>query len=610
VLRRAALRFAKSRFRWWAKRLTSDEFGAPRPSDQERLDSWKEIAAYLKRGVTTVQRWERTEGLPVRRLPHSKAGSVYAFRRELDEWWALRSAKLEALDPAVDTAAEAAAAATPAPPPARRSAAPGLIAAAVLAVAAAGYLLSSRNSEPKRGRAMLAVLPFQDLGAGAEDEYLAEGVTEEIITALARLNPERLAVIARSSVDPYRRQPKPIADVARELRVDYVLQGSVRQAGGRLRITAQLIEAVNQTHLWAEVYERDLGDVLRTEAEIAAAVGQRLSLQLLPRGATTPKPPGREAHVAYLKALHFWNKRDEASLKRGIELFRDALDLEPGYAQAHAGLASSYALLATSADAFAAPDARRLAEAEAKRALALDPNLAEGHAALSLVLCRFDWAWDECEAALTKALALDPNYATGHLWLGEHLTQRGRFEEADKALARARDLDPISAINHTHLGINDMYARRYDDALRHYASALEIDPRFLLAHRVKGLTLVRVGRVEEGLASLRHARSLNPTSAHAAADLGYALSRAGKPDEARAVLKELEQLARQRSVSAYDFAVVHAGLGDAKRALDALERAFGERATGVRWLKVEPIFDELRGDLRFKALLMKVELPG
>jgi TolB-like protein/Flp pilus assembly protein TadD len=588
--------------------LTSEEFSAPHGSEQDRLDSWKEIAAYLKRGVTTVQRWERTEGLPVRRLPHSKAGSVYAFRRELDEWWALRSAKLEALDPAEEEA----------PPPApnepahkpRTALIAGLVVIGVLAAATGGFVLSPRDQPKPASRVMLAVLPFQNLGAGEEDDYLADGVTEEVITALARVNPERLAVIARTSVEPYKKQPKGIKDVARELGVDFVLEGSVRQAGGRLRLTAQLIEAVNQTHVWAEAYERDLGDVLHTEAEIAESVGQKLSVRLLPRPAGEPKPPGRAAHVAYLKALHFWNKRDEASLKRAIELFRDALDLEPGYARAHAGLASSYALLATSADALAAPDARRLAEAEAKRALDLDPQLAEGHAALSVVLCRFDWAWDECEKELREALTLDPNYATGQLWLGEHLTQRGRFEEADKALARARDLDPISAINHTHLGINDMYARRYDDALRHFGSALEIDPRFLLAHRVKGLTLVRAGRVEEGLASLRHARSLNPTSAHAAADLGYALARAGKLDEARAILKEIEGLARKRPVSAYDFAVVHAGLGEAKPALEALERAFAERATGVRWLKVDPIFDDLRGDLRFKALLTKVGLPG
>lgn len=387
--------------------MTSEGFGAPHPSERERLDSWKEIAAYLKRGVTTVQRWERTEGLPVHRLPHSKAGSVYAFRRELDEWWALRSAKLEALDPALEEA--------PQTRPARRPRAAliaGLVVVGVLAAATGGYVLAPRDQPKPTARVMLAVLPFQNLGGSGDDDYLAEGVTEEIITALARLNPQRLAVIARTSVEPYKKQPRAIRDVARELRVDYVLEGSVRQAGGRLRLTAQLIETVNQTHLWAEAYERDLGDVLSTEAEIAESVGQKLSVRLLPRPSAEPKPPGREAHVTYLKALHFWNKRDEASLKRAIELFRDALELEPGYARAHAGLASSYALLATSADALAAPDARRLAEAEAKRALDLDPQLAEGHAALSVVLCRFDWAWDECEKELREALALDPNYAT------------------------------------------------------------------------------------------------------------------------------------------------------------------------------------------------------
>jgi TolB-like protein/Flp pilus assembly protein TadD len=586
--------------------LSGEGFGAPSNSEQDRLDSWKEIAAYLKRGITTVQRWERTEGLPVHRLAHAKAGSVYAFRRELDEWWAVRSAKLDALEPAADDAPVD----VELPPrsPSRRTAAAVLAGVALLGVVAA-YVSSTRVPSPAGRRIMLAVLPFENLGPKSDDEYLADGVTEEIITALAQLNPERLAVIARTSVEPYKKQKKPISEIARELRVDYVLEGSVRQTGGRMRLTAQLIETANQTHIWAEAYALDLANVLRSETEIAEAVGRQLSVRPLPRPQVRSKPPGAEAHVAYLKGLYFWNKRDEASLRKAIALFRQALDKDPGYARAHAGIASSYALLATSADALAAPEARRLAEAEARRALELDPQLAEGHAALSVVLCRFDWAWSECERELREALSLDPNYATGHLWLGEHLTQRGRFAEAGQALAKAHDLDPISAIIHTHLGINAMYARRYDEALDYYAQALEIDPRFLLAHRVKGLTLARAGKLEEGLVSLRHARSLNPRSAHAAADLGCALARAGRIDEARAILRELQELARERPVSSYDLAVIRAGLGEKQAALDALEKAHFERGTGVRWLKVDPIFDGLRAEPRFKALLAKVGLP-
>lgn len=485
-----------------------------------------------------------------------------------------------------------------------------LLAAAAVAVSAgATYVLSSRSAPTARERVMLAVLPFENLGGSEDDEYLADGLTEEILTLLGRLSPERLGVIARTSVVRYKKQPRTVREIARELQVDYVLEGSLRQVGGRLRVTAQLIEVEAQTHTWAQAYERDLSEAFRVEVEIAQAIAQQLSIQLLPGALVPLEPASREAHVAYLKGLYFWNKRDAAGLQRATELFREAIDLDPTYARAHAGLAATYASLATSADALAASEARALAEAGARRALELDPRLPEGHAALAAVRCRFDRNWAECERELNRALELDPNYATGHHWLGELLVERGRFGPGQAELRKAHELDPLSPAIHTNLGVAYMYDGAWDDALACFRQALEIDPRFLLAHRVRGLTLLRSGSVEEGLASLRKARELDPRSAHAAADLGYALARAGRPDEARAVLRELEALARERRVSAYDFAVVHAGLGETEAALTWLEKAYAERATGVRWLKVDPIFDPLRGEPRFQALLRSVGLP-
>jgi TolB-like protein/Flp pilus assembly protein TadD len=587
--------------------LSSDRFGTRERPGQSRLDSWKEIAAYLKRGVRTVQRWERTEGLPVHRLPHSKSGSIHAYPDELDEWWRERSGRLGAEEPVPEDEA----AVEPEPTPAGRRPGPKalLSLAGATLLAAAVYAVSTLGRDPEAERLMLAVLPFQNLSGSDDDDYLAEGLTEEMITVLARLSPDRLGVIARTSVAPYRTQPKALTVIARELGVSHVLEGSVRRAGERVRVTAQLIEVANQSHLWAEAYDQDLSDVLDTESRIAAAVAQRLSVRLLPPVARTPAPPSREAHVAYLKGLFFWNKRSAEGLRRAIELFREAIDLDPGYATAHAAMASSYALLATAADVLDAREARTMAEASARRALELDPRLPEGHAALSVVLCRFDWNWTECERELTQALALDPNHATGHFWLGEHLLQRGRLREGEEELKKARALDPLSPAIHTHLGIAYMYGGRYGEALECVAQALEIEPRFLLAHRVKGLALLRSGRAEEGVAALRQARSLDPRSAHAAADLGYALGRSGRTTEARAVLAELEQLANERPVSSYDFAVVLAGLGDDQAALERLENAHSDRATGVRWLKVEPIFDSLRGDPRFRALIERVGLP-
>lgn len=580
-------------------------------SGPDRLDSWKEIAAYLKRGVTTVQRWERTEGLPVHRLPHARAGSVYAFRSELDSWWAERSANIEP---------DEAEAVAPGPvedgPPALapdRSWPVSWKTLAMASIAGLAVLLASivstREEAAVPGRVMLAVLPFQSLEAGEEHEYLASGVTEEMITALARVNPERLGVIARTSVEPYRARQKTLREIASDLGVTHLIEGSVRRSAGRLRLTAQLIEARGQTVLWAGAYDEDPGGARRAEIEAAQEVSRRLSIRPLPRAGPSQPPPRPEARSLYLKGLYFLNKRSEPSLRRAIELFGDAVAAEPGYARAHAGLASAHALLSTSADALDAALARRQAEEEARRALAIDPQLSEGHAALSVVYCRFDWNWSACEQALERALALDPNSATSHLWLGEHLTQRGRFAQAAHALERAHTLDPISPNIHAHLGINAMYARRYDEALSYFDQALEIDPGFLLAQRTRGLTLLRAGRPAEALEVLRQARAASPGSAHAAADLAYALARAGGLAEARALLSELAELARRRRVSAYDFAVVHAGLGETQAALAALERGLDEKATGVRWLKVEPIFDELRAEPRFATLVRKVGLP-
>lgn len=586
--------------------MSSSDPGVGGHPTSDRLDSWKEIASYLKRGVTTVQRWERTEGLPVHRLQHGKAGSVHAYRAELDEWWKQRSARLEAEEATPEDGEEP----PGAPAPSRRRGSRAAIVASVLALLAAIVVYRARPpaTAPSQ-RVKLAVLPFANLNGNPDDEYLADGVTEEVTTFLARLQSDRLGVIARASVSRYKGEPKAVREVARDLGVDYVLQGSVRPAAAGVRVTAQLIDVRTETHVWAEAFERGEADTPRVEAAIGEAVARKLALGRRSGSGVPSSSPSREAHVAYLKGLYFWNKRNEPALRRAIELFREALDLDPGYAQAQAGLATSYARLATSADALSASEARALAEAGARRALALDPELPEGHAALAVVRCQFDWDWKACHEELARTLALDPNYATGHHWMGEHLVQLGQFDDGRRHLEEARALDPISPAIHTSLGIALMYARRSDAALESFAQALEIDPRFLLAHRVKGLTLVRAGQTDAGLRSLQEARQLDPRSAHAAADLGYALAHAGRTAEAHALLAELHALGQQRRVSAYDFAVVHAGLGENEPSLDWLEKAYAERANGLRWLKVDPIFDGLRAEPRFRDLQRRVGLP-
>jgi len=479
-----------------------------------------------------------------------------------------------------------------------------------LLVAASIYLSRSGGRARTVPRAMLAVLPFENMSPDDADDYIADGFTEELTTVLAGLDPDHLGVIARTSVMPYKGKPKPVRDVARELKVGYVLEGSVRRDGTRLRIAAQLIDTRNETHLLADVYEQELNDIFRVEEGIAEKIGERLSLRLLSRtSATASATPSPEAHVAYLKGLHFWNKRDEEGVRSAIELFREAVDLDPAYARAHAGLAAAYVSLATSADAIGAREARSLAQDSAQRALGLNPRLAEGFAALAAVSCRFDWNWADCDRQLSRALELDPNYATGWHWRGEFMVERGRFAEGQADLQKARTLDPLSPAIHANLGIAYMYGGQYEEALACFADALELDPKFLLAHRAQGLTLLRRGRAEDGIASLREARALDPRSAHAAADLGYALARAGRLEEARALRRELDGLNRSRPVSPYDYAVLEAGLRNHAAVLGWLRKAYDERATGVRWLKVEPIFDVVRNDAEFEELLRKIALP-
>ena len=493
------------------------------------------------------------------------------------------------------------------PPRGRSTSGRPWIVAGVVALAAAS--LVARRPEPAPpARKMLAVLPLEHVG-DPPDESRADGLTDVMTTVLGQLDPARLGVIARTSAARYTGRAEPVDAIGRELGVGYVLEGSVRRAGERVRISVQLVETAGQTQLWAESYDRDLADVFAVERAIAETVARQLSLRLLSGGRGVRPPPHPDAHVAYLRGLHFWNKRSEAGIRRAVELFREAIDKDPAYARAHASLAAAYASLATSADAVAAPEARGRAQAVLARALEIEPELAEAHAVRAAIACRFDWNWRECEAGLRRTLALDPGYATAHHLLGEHLLQRGRFEEAVAELDEARKLDPLSPSTLTHLGLAHMYARRFDAALPFFAQASEIDPGYVLSHRARGLTLVRKGDVAGGVAALRHARSLEPRSTRAAADLGHALGLAGRPHDARAVLAELEAMRAERAVSAYDFAVVHAGLGDGGATLAALEKAFQERAGGLRWLKIEPIFDVVRRDPRFGDLLRRVGIP-
>jgi TolB-like protein/Flp pilus assembly protein TadD len=566
-----------------------------------RLDSWKEIASHLGRSVRTVQRWERQEGLPVHRLQHEKLGSVYAYAAELDDWWEKRRVGLEAAGEAASegegawSREESRAAA---PPPVRRGVVAGLV-AAVLALAAGAWLARPASS-PSNPR--IAVLPFANLTGNPDREFITDGLTEELIADLGRVR--ELGVIARTSVMKFKGTSKTVAEIARELRVDYVLEGSVREAGERLRVTAQLIRTRDESHLWAETYDRQIRDLLTVQEEVALRVAGRVRPLMPP-----PRRPGvdPEAYLAYLRGRHFWNERTEEGFRKGIEEFERAIAADPGFAPAWSGLADAHALMSNYG--MAAPrDAMPRAREAARRAVALDDELAEGHASLGLVLGSFDWDFPGAEREFRRALDRNPNYATAWLWYGLFLGRLGRHRDAQTAYERGLEADPLSPALRSALDNLDFYERRFTASLKRAEAGLARTPDSALRVFDVARSQAALERFAEAEKSMTRACALRPGDAMFEAFLAYAQARAGASGTAEASLRRLEAEAARRHVPPYYLALIATGLGDRDRALAFLEKAYEERHVGALSVKEDPEFDLLRADPRFLELLRRVGL--
>jgi TolB-like protein/tetratricopeptide (TPR) repeat protein len=570
------------------------------PSAEERLDSWKEIAVYLKRGPRTVQRWEREQGLPVHRLAHGKQGQVFAYKPELDAWWNSRGAALEK---------EA--------PEHRRSPAwlIGLAAALVLLLVAIAFLAGRqlwRPSTPPDSKVVLAVLPFENLSGDREQEYFSDGLTEEMITELGRLRSQRLSVIARSAVMRYKKKSKSVAEIARDLTADYLLEGSVRREGQRVRITAQLIRASDQTHLWAESYDRDLVGILALQGDVARAVAGQIRLALSAEEESRlarARPVVPEAHEAYLRGRFFWNKRTPEDLRKGLGYFQQALAKDPWFAPAYAGVADANILLEDYADV-SPKEALPKAKAAAQRALEIDAGLAEAHASLAMVKFSYEWDWAGAERGFQRAIELSPSYATAHHWYALLLASLGRLEEALPEIRRAQRLEPFSAsLKCAEAWRIHAAARRYDLALEELRTAGELDSNSYFPHNRRGLVYVLTGKHDEGIQELQRAVPPQGFSPHFLADLGTGYALAGRTAEAGNVLKTLQERSAQTYVSPYRLALIHAALGEKDAALKRLHQAFEERDIGMVQLKVEPRLDPVRQDPRFQDLLRRMNLP-
>ncbi len=454
----------------------------------------------------------------------------------------------------------------------------------------------------------IAVLPFSSPWGTGED-YLADGITEEIITALSR-NPA-LRVVARASVLPYRGTELPVGEVANALEVTHVLQGNVRQADGRVRIAVHLVDARSGTNLWAESYERPLGDLLALQAEIAIQVAQALQARFDPgTRAVLDRGLSRnvEAYDAYLRGRFLWHRRTGPDLAEATELFREAVTRDPEFAEGWVGLADALAVRAFY-DYLAPLEAYPEALAATRRALEIDRSLPQAHASLGYITLYYRWRADEAEEAFLRAVELNPSYTVAHQWYANLLVATGRFDEAAGAMGRAREVNPLSLIANGALGWVYYHAGRYEEAVRQGDLALAMDPEWDLGHLWKGQALEALGRTDEAVASLRRAVERSGGTAISVAALGYALAQAGETDEARALLGRLVQ---DRASGAYrpalEVARLHLALGDRQAALEWLERAHDERSHAMVFLEVDPQLAPLRGEPAFRSLVERVGL--
>ena len=475
---------------------------------------------------------------------------------------------------------------------------------AVAVVVAALYLRPT--STPIPGRMTLAVLPFENLSSDADQEFFSDGFTEEMIAELGKLDPEHLGVIARTTTMLYKGARKSVGQIRQELGVDYVLEGSVRRSGSRLRITAQLVRAREMTHLWSESYDRDVADSLSIQSEVAMKIAKSLELALRgPQTAAAPK--SFPAYELTLRGRFYREQATEEGARKAIEYFQRAIAADPQYAPAYAGIADAYLLLGAPGWEVEQPGTLfQKAQSSAERALSIDVQSAEAHAVLAMLRLYYRWDRDGAEAEVKEAIRLNPNYAQAHQYSSTVLTTMGRFDDAIAEARRAIELDPLSAPAGTTLGIRFLYAGRCEPAATQFVKMLESRPEFGVAHWGIAQCARERGDHAKELDELRRAVELSGNSAYMRAHLAYGLARAGERDRAMAIQRELDTEGRERYASPYHSALIAVGLDDRGTMLQALERAFTDRSGWMVFLAVEPEFAAARQTPEFQRLLARV----
>jgi TolB-like protein/DNA-binding winged helix-turn-helix (wHTH) protein/Flp pilus assembly protein TadD len=484
----------------------------------------------------------------------------------------------------------------------------GLGALAVFFAALAVYRSSSVKGAKQLPIRSLAVLPLTNLSGDPTQEYLADGMTEALIGRLSEIH--NLRVISRTSVTRYKDTHLSVPEIARTFQVDAIVEGSVIRDGSRIRVHAQLIRAATDEHFWSEAYDRDLRDVLSLQSDVAQSIARKVEVTIT--GAeharlSSARTVNPEAYEAYLKGRYYWNKRTAVSMPKAALYFGQAISKDPDYGGAYSGLADCNSGLAW--HGFMSPaEALPKAYAAAQKAVGIDPQSSEAHASLALALDH-KWDWAEAEVEFKRALELNPQYANAHHWYGDYLSVQGRHDEALVEAQRALELDPLNLMIGTWVGLRYYLARRYDGAIQQSQNTVDLDPSFAAAHLILGESYVQQGKHKEGLDELRKATGLSGDSPLYMAQVGVGLAVAGEKKEALHVIRELQDTSGKRYVSPYGVAQIYAALNDKEQTYKWLDTAYRDRAVWMSYLAVDPVFDSIRTEERFRDLLQRAGLP-
>ena len=456
----------------------------------------------------------------------------------------------------------------------------------------------------------IAVLPFQNLSNDSTQDYFVDGMTDALIGDLAKIG--ALRVISRTSSMHYKGSNKSLPEIARELNVDAVVEGTVQRSGDRVHVRAQLIHAASDSHLWASGYDRDLRDVLELQGEVARSIAGEVRIKITPaeqRLLVPKRAIDRTAIDNYLQGRYFWHRRTEENMRKAISYFEAAINTDPNYAQAYAGLADSYNQLGTvMIGVMPSSEARRIGETTAKKALQIDNEVAEAHSAVAYVNF-FNWNWATAEEEFRRSIELNPNYASAHSHYALYLVAQARIDEALAEVNRAQELDPLSLSISSTRGFVLLNARRYEEAIEQQRRVIAIDPNYYQANWFLGLTYLASGQIDSGIAASEKAVTVSNRAPTALGVLGMAYGAAGRKREANQIVNELLQLQKQRYVSPMAFAYVYIGLGNKDQVFAWFEKAYQERSNPIAFFKVNPSVDTLRSDPRFGDLLRRIGLP-